>query len=576
MSTYLASPEGLQRLQESAKQNASAASSACLWSSISCFAEQSGPTLCGAATLALALNSVLAAGCSEECNCAITDIDVLVEGQRAAVLDKEAVLHEGMTMDTFAALARSRVTSATTMDGAQTVTILRSSQSTAAQDAAKDMLLTSLHTPHARVVVNYDMSTAGQTPWGGHFSPIAAYHSGTDSFLVMDVWIHTQPLWIQWRDLFAATCAVDSSSGLPRGFVFLNLSDLVHGRAVSTDLEMTDKQVEAVLENLTRKDGKSKSIHVECAGQAAKVNYIDEGTSSSPPFVIIHDYLSNAECFRPVIDHLSLHGKRALALDLPGYGRSAHVAPCVTMDQWVSLILNFLQALDISSCVLVGHSSGSMIAQQIAAAHPEIVHQLVLSGGTCIGKMPKRFETLEETVANFEKDGFMAHAMQIVKRSFQNMKPSTYRHAYLAEKALAQTSEAAVVASCQAMLGWGDQGRLNLDQGLVVAPTLILWGDMDHLIEKTLANRLKESIADSMLCILPTTGHQSHLEIPLIVGENMICFANNIPIPQFRCEFFIAPELALCMDNDQYVSKALVASLPPPDQRLQKHYRLTW
>jgi hypothetical protein len=78
------------------------------------------------------------------------------------------------------------------------------------------------------------------------------------------------------------------------------------------------------------------------------------------------------------------------------------------------------------------------------------------------------------------------------------------------------------------------------------------------------------------LCTLPNTGHLSHLEIPLIVGENILCFTNNLPIPQFRCEFFIASELALCMDDDLSVSKALVASLPPRDLRVPQHYRLTW
>ena len=156
------------------------------------------------------------------------------------------------------------------------------------------------------------------------------------------------------------------------------------------------------------------------------------------------------------------------------------------------------------------------------------------------------------------------------------MNPSTYRYAYLAEKALAQTSEAAVVTSCRAMIGWGEQGRLNLDQGLIVAPTMILWGDMDHLIEKTLTNRLKESIAGSILCTLPTTGHLSHLETPSVVGENMIHFANEQPIPQFRCKFFNALDLALCMDDDVSISKSLVASLLPRDQRVPMHYRLTW
>jgi len=509
----------------------------------------------------------------------ITDIDVVIEGHRNAIVSKESVLDAGMTLDSFATLASSRLTNASTPDEVQSVTILRSSQAPSAKDLAKNQILSNLHIPHVRVILNYDMSTAGQTPWAGHFSGIAAYHSGTDSFLVMDVWMHTQPLWIPWDALFVATCVADTSTGLMRGFAILNLSELTQGRAVSAELEMTDNQVVAVLENSTKKDGRCRTIQMDCGGSGGRLqrfNYIDEGTSSMPPFVILHDYLSNAECFRPVIDYLSVRDIRAVAPDLPGYGRNAHIAPCTTMEQWVELVVNFLQALNIQSCVLVGHSSGSMIAQQFAASHPEIVHKLILTGSTCLGRVPKRFETLEQSIANFQQFGFKAHAMEVIKRGFQNRQPNTYQYAYLAEKALAQTTEGGVGASCHAMLSWGDQGRFNLDDGLIRAPTLILWGDLDHLIERTLTNRLKESIPNSTLLVLPNTGHLSHLEIPRIVGESMLCYAKEMPIPQFRCDFFLATELALCMDDDQYVSKALIANLPPRDLRIHKSFRLTW
>jgi len=581
MIAHLNSPDGLQRFRDCTKNSLSAASAACMLSMISCFREQSGPTMCGPATLALALNSVTATtDCAD--SCVISDIDLLLAAQCDGILDKDSVLAEGMTLDSFAILARARSSHATntaTLDGMQSVTVLRSprtqTQAPSAKDMAKDTILANLEIPHVRVVVNYDMSTAGQTPWAGHFSGIAAYHSASDSFLVMDVWVYTQPAWIPWDALYAATCVPDTCTGLTRGFAILNLSELAQGRAVSTDLEMTDDQVVAVLEKKSRRNSRRKVMEMNWNGRLEKVSYIDEGASLSPPFVILHDYLSDAECFGPVINYLAVRDMRALALDLPGYGGNAPMAPCTSMEQWVKLVMSFLQALNVQSCVLVGHSSGSMIAQQVAASHPEVVHQLILSGGTCIGRMPKRFETLEQSMENFQRLGFIAHAIELVRRGFQNMQPSTYQHAYLAERALARTSEAAVRASCSAMLSWGDQGRFNLDDGLIRAPTLILWGDSDHLIEKTLANRLKESISGSTLFVLPNAGHLSHLELPSIIGESILYYAKGMHIPQFRCEFFEAAEMALCMQDDRYVSKALLAALPPKDERVPKHFRLT-
>jgi len=68
------------------------------------------------------------------------------------------------------------------------------------------------------LVLNYHMSTLGQVPFGGHLSPIAAYHSRSDSILVMDVWhTHTEPVWASVGCVWKAILGTDPSSGLPRG-----------------------------------------------------------------------------------------------------------------------------------------------------------------------------------------------------------------------------------------------------------------------------------------------------------------------------------------------------------------------
>ena len=70
-----------------------------------------------------------------------------------------------------------------------------------------------------RVLLNYHMSTLGQRPFGGHVSPVAAYHAPTDSFLVMDTWPRTEPVWAPARRLWDAAVHVDDKSGRSRGLV---------------------------------------------------------------------------------------------------------------------------------------------------------------------------------------------------------------------------------------------------------------------------------------------------------------------------------------------------------------------
>ena len=85
----------------------------------------------------------------------------------------------------------------------------------------RQRLCTLLQDSQRRVVLNYHMTTLGQPPWGGHFSPLGGYHGPSDSFLVLDTW--SEPMWVQSRALWEALLHVDESSRRPRGWIELTL-----------------------------------------------------------------------------------------------------------------------------------------------------------------------------------------------------------------------------------------------------------------------------------------------------------------------------------------------------------------
>ena len=73
--------------------------------------------------------------------------------------------------------------------------------------------------PDARVMINYDRKGLGQVG-GGHFSPLGAYHSSTDSFLIMDVAKYKYPpVWVGADTLHGAMATVDrcGTYDYPRG-----------------------------------------------------------------------------------------------------------------------------------------------------------------------------------------------------------------------------------------------------------------------------------------------------------------------------------------------------------------------
>ncbi|MFB9127265.1 phytochelatin synthase [Paraburkholderia dipogonis] len=71
------------------------------------------------------------------------------------------------------------------------------------------------------VLLNFRRVEIGETG-GGHWSPLAAYDSASDSALLLDVARYKYPaVWVPVAQLYAAALAVDSVSGISRGIVII-------------------------------------------------------------------------------------------------------------------------------------------------------------------------------------------------------------------------------------------------------------------------------------------------------------------------------------------------------------------
>ena len=69
---------------------------------------------------------------------------------------------------------------------------------------------------------------------------------------------------------------------------------------------------------------------------------------------------------------------RAIAWDMPGYGGSAPLA-AVSIAALADALRDFLQQIGATKPILVGHSIGGMIVQQLLAKSPDIASAVVLA-----------------------------------------------------------------------------------------------------------------------------------------------------------------------------------------------------
>jgi hypothetical protein len=142
--------------------------------------------------------------------------DNLLDDATDAIVARDVVARQGMTLDQLGGLVGLHHSVAVEVRHAEDGGL--EAFRTAARDylAAKDRF----------VLVNYLRKTIGQEV-GGHISPLAAYDSETDRFLILDVARYKYPpVWVKTSDLFAAMNTPDfANGGKTRGYVLVAKSE---------------------------------------------------------------------------------------------------------------------------------------------------------------------------------------------------------------------------------------------------------------------------------------------------------------------------------------------------------------
>ncbi|MFT4064627.1 alpha/beta fold hydrolase [Paraburkholderia sp.] len=116
---------------------------------------------------------------------------------------------------------------------------------------------------------------------------------------------------------------------------------------------------------------------------------VDRAGNDALPLVLLHGIGSGAASWVQQFDALGA-SRRVLAWDAPGYGASTPVAALSPAARdYAAVLKEWLDALGIERCVLVGHSLGAIVAGAFAAANPgRLAGLLLLSPAGGYGAAP--------------------------------------------------------------------------------------------------------------------------------------------------------------------------------------------
>lgn len=237
---------------------------------------------------------------------------------------------------------------------------------------------------------------------------------------------------------------------------------------------------------------------------------LDRG--EGPAVLLIHGYGSAHDVYLGLVDELVAAGYRAIAVDLPGFGRSDRRPGDYSLAGLAAHLIELLDARDIGRADVIAHSWGCSIALRLALDHPERVGRVVLASAWVYEEqLPPFFlwarargvgEALftlfyRERAADryelswYDPERFVTQeAIDAVERSLG--RPGTVR---------------AALAAARGQRYAEVQGRYPE----VTAEALLIWGRQDAVSSVDVGARLEQDLPNSRLVVLERCGH-----IPMI------------------------------------------------------------
>ena len=241
-------------------------------------------------------------------------------------------------------------------------------------------------------------------------------------------------------------------------------------------------------------------------------------TGEGPPIVLLHGLGGNLHTWHGVTEVLSLH-HHVVALDLRGHGRSDTGKGTFSIKTWAQDVEALISALELPAVTLVGHSLGSLVAQQLATTKSDAVDNLVLLGGISYFEPPAK-ENYHQRAEAVEADGMDALVDAWVPGT---LAPRT--HAKLPQltgmvRAMFLGNDPKQYAkACRALAK-----APAIDRERIGQPTLLLVGDHDRSTPIAMTEELHAEIPVSRVRVIPSASHWAALEQPDAIASAILEF----------------------------------------------------
>jgi pimeloyl-ACP methyl ester carboxylesterase len=283
--------------------------------------------------------------------------------------------------------------------------------------------------------------------------------------------------------------------------------------------------------------------------------------SAGQPALCVHGLEGSSRNWTDLMDLLR-PGLACDALDLSGFGDSPpRPDGRYSIAAFAQTVIALIERRGRGPVHLIGNSLGGAVCVKAAAARPDLVRTLTLISPALPDSRPRldllrfpaiclprvgtrllrRYQALppENRVADvitncysnpalFSRDRYVTEVAELCRRDSLG-----YATAALVGSIRTLTAETLRIGRHSA---WRDAARIT-------APTLVVYGSHDRLVDPRMAGRAARAFSDARIVVLPRTGHVAHMEHPGVVAAEikvLLAVAGQGAAARMR-EFPLAP-----------------------------------
>jgi pimeloyl-ACP methyl ester carboxylesterase len=261
---------------------------------------------------------------------------------------------------------------------------------------------------------------------------------------------------------------------------------------------------------------------LDAAGQETRALELE---GDGPPLLFLHGFADSADTWRRTLDRLARRGRRALAVDLPGFGaggrleRGAPILP--QLDAFAAAMAGRLHEETGEPPVVVGNSLGGCVALRLGERR-----DIELAGVVPVAPAgfdhPGWFRIIESAPV---LRTLLASPLPLPERVVRGAVGVAYRRlAFAAPRRAAPDVVAAFTShhrDRRAVARYLATGRALLPELVspfrleeVRAPVLLVWGENDRMVPSKGARHVIEALPETTYELIPRCGHCPQIEKP--------------------------------------------------------------